>query len=115
VKSPFTKFPRQTCLFFSIACFAIAAWYAQHTLWLAETKHPESIGYLNLFGFLICLGLTFLGFAIFPQQALAFTKGLRQRKKTVKDMIVIAAVVLPGLAGYAWMVWKLKELGYESL
>ena len=97
----------------AVACFGGAAWYVQHTIWLAETKQPENIGYLKFFSFLICIGLIFTGFAIAPEQARSFSQGLRTRKKTAKDYVVIAAVVVPALAGYFWMVWKLKELGYE--
>lgn len=110
-----TKYPRAFGALFATLCFAGAWWYAQYTLWLAETKQVENITVVKVFPALIGIGMIFLGGAIFGKHAQDWSRGLRTRKKTAKDIAIFAVILLPALVGYFWLVFALKERGYEIL
>lgn len=107
------KYPRVGGFVLFAAGASISAWFYRSTIERAASHSDETIGLPFAFAALVafsCLGLALM---IFGEKLQAFSRGLRDRDKNIKDFFVIGLFVLPGFIAFYLLSRQLTQLGYR--
>jgi hypothetical protein len=92
---------------------SISAWFYQSTIERAASHADRTIALPFAFAALVafsCLGLALM---VFGEQLQAYCRSLRDRKKTLKDFVIIGLFVLPGFIAFYVLSDQLAQLGYR--
>jgi hypothetical protein len=90
-----------------------SAWYYDHTMTQANAHTSQTIYLPHGFAALVSFAVLGIALMVFGQKMADYSKGLRGRKKTLKDWLFIACFTLPGIAAFFFLENQLKQLGYE--
>ncbi len=90
-----------------------SVWFYNAAMSEAITHEKETIIMPHGFAFLVAFAILGIGLILFGQKLSDYSKGLRGRKKTLKDWLLIGCFVVPGIAAFLFMEYQLKQLGYE--
>jgi putative effector of murein hydrolase len=104
------KYPRIGGFILFVFGASLSAWFYQSTIERAASK---TIRLPFAFAALVacsCLGLALM---VFGEQLQAYSRGLRDRKKTIKDFVIIGLFVLPGFIAFYLLSEQLSQLGYR--
>jgi hypothetical protein len=97
--------------------FAIGAplsvWFYQSTIERAARHDDETIGIPFAFAALVALSCLGLAAMIVGERLQAYSVGLRDRKKNIKDFLIIGLFVLPGFIAFYVLSEQLAQLGYR--
>lgn len=107
------KYPRIGGFILFAVGASISTWFYQHTIERAASHADETIGIPFAFAALVafsCLGLAAM---IFGERLQAYSRGLRDRRKNVKDFLIIGLFVVPGFIAFYLLSEQLAQLGYR--
>lgn len=90
-----------------------SVWFYNYTMEEAMKHEKETIYMPHGFAFFVAFALLGLAMIIFGKKVTDYSKGLRGRKKTLKDWVLIACFVVPGVAAFLFLEYQLKQIGYE--
>jgi hypothetical protein len=107
------KYPRAGGLVLFAFGMSVSGWFYNRTIDGAIKEAPKVIWLPHAFGALIVMAFVGLGMMIFGEKVQAYSKGLRGRKKNIKDFVIIGLFVLPGIIAGAYLQFKLGQLGYR--
>lgn len=107
------KYPR-TCGFVLFAIGAsLSVWYDLKTIDRAANRSADVIAIPHAFAILVAFATLGLAMIIFGEKMQAYSKSLKDRKKTIKDFLIIGLFVAPGIGADFFLKYQLAQLGYN--
>jgi hypothetical protein len=92
---------------------SVSAWFYQSTIDRAASHADKTIALP--FGFAVLVASSCLGLAmmVLGERLQAYSRGLRDREKTIKDFVIIGLFLLPGFVAFYLLSEQLAQLGYR--
>lgn len=99
--------------------FAVVSFAASSALWLytlAQAREGQERLYLPTKGLIVFVSFGFMGLVltIGGENVRTYSRGLRDRRKTWRDWMMIGSLTIPGFIAYAVLRHQLQQLGYTT-
>jgi hypothetical protein len=107
------KYPRVGGFILFAIGASVSAWFYQSTIERAASHTDETIGLPFAFAALVALSCIGLAAMVLGERMQVYSRGLRDREKTIKDFVIIGLFVLPGFVAFYLLSERLAQLGYR--
>jgi hypothetical protein len=108
----FRRNPRLGGAIFAAACFTLVYWSDGEIMDKARMGQPVvslSAGYAAL----TSIGFIGLASVLFGEPLVGRMQDMKRRRKTSLDYLLIGAIIVPGLAAFAYLKYRLGMMGYR--